>query len=181
MAEEDSVGRGWRGPEGAESGARAAAACAGARASSSPVAGRRKSSSGDREHAVSAECVGSPSAPARRRTAEEAGAGRRSRSGSPARRAAPANWPPDDFLGAGFVAGSTFAQDQDVLLRLVRSTAPSLFPATDKVFSGFQLFPAMDAVRTQLRFFMPESLQPAKVRHFCCLCLCLSLLRHALQ
>jgi hypothetical protein len=122
MAEEDSVGCGWRAPEGTESGARAAAARTGARASGSPVADRRKSSSVDREHAVSAECVGSsPLAPARGRTAAEARAGRGSRSGSPARRAVPADRPPDDFLGAGFVAGSTFAQDQDVLLRLVRS------------------------------------------------------------
>ena len=36
----------------------------------------------------------------------------------------PTDRPPDDFLGAGFAAGSNFSPERDVLLRLVRSTAP---------------------------------------------------------
>ena len=37
------------------------------------------------------------------------------------RRPMPADRPPDDFLGAGFGVGSRFAQDREVLLRLVRT------------------------------------------------------------
>ena len=37
------------------------------------------------------------------------------------RRPIPADRPPDDFLGAGFGVGSRFAQDREVLLRLVRT------------------------------------------------------------
>ena len=37
----------------------------------------------------------------------------------------PTDRPPDDFLGAGFAAGSNFSPERDVLLRLVRCAAPS--------------------------------------------------------
>lgn len=37
------------------------------------------------------------------------------------RRPMPADRPPDDFLGTGFGVGSRFAQDREVLLRLVRT------------------------------------------------------------
>ena len=38
--------------------------------------------------------------------------------------AEPTDRPPDDFLGAGFAAGSNFSPERDVLLRLVRCAAP---------------------------------------------------------
>ena len=58
--------------------------------------------------------------------------------------AEPPDRPPDDFLGAGFAAGSNFSPERDVLLRLVRCAAlPSTKDALILRFHVLHCSPAL--------------------------------------
>lgn len=89
---------------GQPSGVEVPARCDGVPAERASVAERESASSGLRDTASSGPRGGSDSS-------------------SASHDAEPTDRPPNDFLGAGFAAGSNFSPERDVLLRLVRCAA----------------------------------------------------------